>query len=96
MEMFNKLKLIESKYGYVMLTVLLDNYEYKEQYEICEIIEQKIKETKAYFGIKINRIIDKNFMEDYVCGFWKLGLSGDVAYNNFPFYVLESLKIMEE
>jgi len=96
MELKNKIDAVNLKFGYKLLVLMLDHFEYKEEYEICQEINNKLDNIEKYFGIEIERFIDKGFIEDYVAEFWKFGLSGDTALSNLPFYIKESIEIISQ
>lgn len=94
--MRDKTREILSRYGYHILLILLDHYEYTENFEICKAIKEELSELEELLNIKIDKLVKKDFIDDYKQGFWELGLSGDNALNNLPYYIGHAFEIMEK
>jgi len=85
------LKNIQSKYGYTVLILLLDYYQNKEEYEVCQEIEIYLKELEINLKVEIDRTVSNAFIADYQAEFWKLGLSGETAVSNLSYYYFSSI-----
>lgn len=96
MEIAIAIKIIKLKYGYYMLILLLDHYQYYDEYEVCSIIEKELKETEQLLNIQINRTLDNSFIPDYKAAFWKLGMSGNLACEMLPYYLKDSISEIEK
>lgn len=77
------------RYGIIPITLILQEYEEKEDFEECKMILDVINETNLGLPTKYN---EETLME-VKKEFQKFGLKGDIFIHNVPFYVQEIKKM---
>lgn len=86
-EIQKAIKTVQMLYGQMVLIAVLDHFEYKQEFEICEQILEHLK-SEGLSDFKLT----EDFMLDYRAEFWKLGLSGDTAVLGLPHYLKDAIQ----
>lgn len=71
-------------FGYLVLIAVRDCYEHDERYEHCAAINKVLHAWCP--DVDLPRHVDPAAIEDYVCAFWRYGMSGETARSNFIHY----------
>jgi hypothetical protein len=78
-------------YGAMTMLIVQDFLEKIEKYEICVMIQNKIKSLNDLgcdIPLKLNT---KNYEDDFKQAFNRLGYSGDIAFKNNSYQVFECI-----
>lgn len=82
-------ELLLFKFGATTLIHVIKEFEEEEKFEECLVIYEVINDANFVFGLQLQTKLSRNSIDIFLSELNVLGLEGETAISNLPFYVAE-------